>query len=487
MITSQTSFRWISTLMLVFLSVALAAVAQDEAWRPYDFNLDGVINHEDLFMLHRYWQASGTPLPPPESYWASDGMNVYRLLGNIGIGTEAPGVKLDVRGIARVRDLGTGSVLIYSDEDGGIVESGNASGVPVSKIWVNDTGVGLVTLYSPEGLRQTSLFSDSEGGILGIENSAGKTAVRVWANETTGEGLITLNDGQGRRRASFYSDAVGGILDIENYESEAAARVWVTDEGAGLITLNNLQGSPRAVFSVHSVGSGDLRLDGSNGNTNISLGATAQNSNHGIVSVHDSQGRTRAQMVVDQSGVGRFEVVSAKGTSEVGMMTDAKGRGILWANQTLSIEDHPAEQGSKIITSGLEGLEPALYHRGMVQLNEGRATLELPEDFLALADTRSMTIQLTPESLSSQGVAFERVGKNQIMIGELHGGAGSYPVHYVVQARRAGTEQFKAILSEQEFAQKFKGEPAGVSLEKPVKVRQPLASPRSVMDGDGGK
>jgi len=437
--------------------LAGVALAQEVDWHRSDSNNDGVVDHQDLYNLHKVWQVSGQPLSPADSVWSLVGEDIYRFEGNVGIGTTTPGEKLDVRGAIRSDDpAGEGTVTLFADPDGGIVEVTNPLGGSAARLWTMPSGAGLLTLHDPEGYRQTSLFSGEYGGEIEILNQAGSRASYFWA------------------------DAGGGYVDVQNAEAQLAGSMWVTDAGGGTVTLYDGgvialfppgDETLRAQLSANSNAVGDLWLYGPNTSPNVSLTATEGNNNHGAVSVYDSEGYARAQLFVDSSGDGQLALENSKGILTAGIATDDSGGSVVWASQSCSVADHPSLPDSKIVYSALEGREAAIYCRGAVRLEQGRAVIELPEDFVALASPGTLTVQLTPGSLNSQGLAFETLGKGRIEIGELGGGTGSYPVHYLVHAERTGYENHKAVVSAEEFSQVF-------AAQAPVSAK-PMAARRS--------
>ena len=86
-----------------------------------------------------------------------------------------------------------------------------------------------------------------------------------------------------------------------------------------------------------------------------------------------------------------------------------------------------------------------MYVRGSGRLVNGRATIELPDHFRNLASEPGMTIQLTPASADSRGLAYTKKGLDGIEVVELNGGTGNYEFDWRVEAVRKGWENYKVI------------------------------------------
>ena len=137
------------------------------------------------------------------------------------------------------------------------------------------------------------------------------------------------------------------------------------------------------------------------------------------------------------------------------MFVNTSGQGVVFGDIKSFIVEHPTRPGYKIVYISLEGPEAGMYDRGIVQLIDGRATIELPEHFAALANEQTITVQLTPGSLDSKGLAVGSIREGWIEIGELAGGTGSYDVHYLVHAVRRGFEDHQVVITEEEFKAQF--------------------------------
>ncbi|MCW5935767.1 MAG: hypothetical protein KIT11_00475 [Fimbriimonadaceae bacterium] len=111
------------------------------------------------------------------------------------------------------------------------------------------------------------------------------------------------------------------------------------------------------------------------------------------------------------------------------------------------IEVNPDDPSTDIVYACIEGPEAAMYVRGTGQLVNGRAIIELPQHFRVLADGDSITVILTPGSLSSKGLAYERKGLGGITVGEIGGGRGNYRFDWEVKATRARFRDYKVLRS----------------------------------------
>ncbi len=244
-------------------------------------------------------------------------------------------------------------------------------------------------------------------------------------------------------------------------------------------------GTVRASVDVVSDGSGVLRAFGPNGETNVEISSTEE-PNHGFVSVDNENGDTRVEVSVLASGAGFVSTVGpngndntrltfltanpdhgfisvqdSTGTSKAGIFVNESGQGEIFADVKDFVVDHPTRPGSKIVYASLEGPEAAIYHRGVVKLTTGRAAIELPEHFTALANPDTITVQLTPRSFDSQGLGFGAIHDGRIEIRELHKGKGSYDVHFVVHALRRGFEDRRPVLAGDEFDRRFSARAPG--------------------------
>lgn len=289
-----------------------------------------------------------------------------------------------------------------------------------------------------------------------------------------------------RVKSSESEDSAGRLQVLGNNNN---LNVELTNvEGAanrGRATVNDADGNARLVSEVLSTGVGAVALRGPNGNDNVLLSARQADSNRGTVGVANSTGTVRGELLVsDANDAGRLHLFGPNGTINVAleerfdatnggwisvndsggnpqaaMFVNPSGQGEMFAHVKNFVVDHPERPGHRIVYSSLEGPEVGIYTRGVARLEEGRAHIELPEHFAALAVPGTVTVQLTPASVDSRGVAAVRSGTRTVEIAELGGGEGSYEVHYLVQAERSGFDDYRPVIDREEFRRHYGFDP----------------------------
>lgn len=103
---------------------------------------------------------------------------------------------------------------------------------------------------------------------------------------------------------------------------------------------------------------------------------------------------------------------------------------------------HPADSAREIVYSCLEGPEAAVYVRGRARLARGVAEVAYPEHFAHVVNPETVTVQLTPRSASSAGLAVVDQSAAGFNVRELADGSGSYDFDYHATGVRRGYEGF---------------------------------------------
>src|SRR5262249_41597207 len=139
-------------------------------------------------------------------------------------------------------------------------------------------------------------------------------------------------------------------------------------------------------------------------------------------------------------------------TARAGMFVDENGLGVVMADVKSFRVPHPTQPDMDIVYACVEGPEVAVYVRGTAHLVNGEAVISLPDHFASVASPDGMTVQVTPLSADSQGLAVITKRLNGIEVKELHRGTGNYEFDWEVKGVRKGHEDYKVTRPRSESA-----------------------------------
>lgn len=312
------------------------------------------------------------------------------------------------------------------------------------------------------------------------------------AGTVESRGLEVQNSSGSTRAETFVSSDVGILATYGSNGNLNARFNYVTGfSNNGHIGVYNSSGSRRAGMAVNGGGPGNIFTEGDNGNSNTSLTYLSGYLNNGYVAAHDSNGSIRAGLYVTSSDVGRVftqgpngslnarlsflggypnngfvAAYDSSGNSQAGMYVDSSGNGIVFGDTKSFRVPNPDDPETDIWYASLEGPEAAAYVRGTARLVGGRAVIDLPTHFRAVASPGGLTVTVTPLAAESKGLAVVDKSLDGIEVRELAGGDGSYDFDYMIMAVRRGHEDFRVI--------------------RPVGEAQPAGGAREAAPIDGG-
>ena len=190
----------------------------------------------------------------------------------------------------------------------------------------------------------------------------------------------------------------------------------------GYMSVADEKGNHMGIITITDMGAGNFRTYGPNNSTNFSVGHLSSNANHGYVSVMDANSNTKAGMYVNSSGQGQI-------------FADIKNFRM----------DHPENEGSSIWYASIEGPEAAAYERGTGRLSDGEVFISYSDHYGMVANTNTVTIQLTPHSADTYGLAVIEKSSGGFKVKELKGGTGNFSFDWEVKAKRKGFEDYEVI------------------------------------------
>jgi hypothetical protein len=104
-----------------------------------------------------------------------------------------------------------------------------------------------------------------------------------------------------------------------------------------------------------------------------------------------------------------------------------------------------------IVYTCVEGPEAAAYVRGTATLSNGIAEIEFPEHFQIVASEIGLTVQITPLSADSRGLAVIKKNSEGFEVKELFDGIGNYSFDWEAKCVRRGYEDFQVLQENNEM------------------------------------
>jgi hypothetical protein len=134
------------------------------------------------------------------------------------------------------------------------------------------------------------------------------------------------------------------------------------------------------------------------------------------------------------------------------MFVDGNGRGVVMADIKNFRVPHPTRPDTDIVYACIEGPEAVVYLRGTARLVDGEAVISLPDHFTGVSSFEGMTVQVTPLSADSLGLAVVSKRPGGIEVKELHRGTGNYEFDWGLKCVRKGHEDYCVTRPRSEMA-----------------------------------
>ncbi len=458
----------------------------DALWLEVSVRLDGGGEYTELSPRqpltatpYALYALSG---PGSGGFWAANGDDIYNTnMGNVGIGTSEPSHLLHVESSEERAIFGDNlatsgtayGVYGRSNSTTGFGVYGKATAFSGGNFGVrgdtwSETGVGVFGIAAMGTGNNYGVYGQSQSqtgrAVYGLANSAVGVNYGVygvsnspdgWAGYFEGRGYFSGDVGIGTPSPAEALD-VDGTVKMTGFQlttsptdgyvltsdgggvgswqpSGTGDSLWMTngddiyynDGNVGIGTATpdyDLDVASRAFMDTTEAGAGWIATAGPNGNLNAHFTHLNGYPNNGYVSAKNSFGTTRAGMYITAGGLGEI-------------YADVKNFRV----------PNPNLPGTDIWYACPEGPEAAAYIRGTAHLVDGRATVTFPDHFTAVATSQGMTVQITPHSAESKGLAVVERSVEGFVVRELFSGAGTYDFDYTVMAVRQGHEDYRVI------------------------------------------
>jgi hypothetical protein len=302
--------------------------------------------------------------------------------------------------------------------------------------------VGMGTTTSSSGLTVLSQVTGADGvHAIGGANPTG----------TAGDGLVAT----GGTGATGGGGSEGGAGVIGRGGVGAPA-------GAGVIGI----GAFAPPFGGTGIFGFGANSDTGPGRGIVGVGGRGDAGTDGVTGIHGYGGDA------DFSGgmfpsVGGAGLVGTPGIGEVaGAAVVALGDFIATGIKSFA-NPHPTNPAQEIRFVCLEGNESGTYFRGSARSVDGRAVIDVPEEFRLVTNHEGMTVQLTAVGARAD-LWIEARGLDQIVVRS----DADVEFDYFVNGVRRGFEEYEAITTNRSFVPEMAGEAFGA--QYPDAVRQML-------------
>ena len=288
--------------------------------------------------------------------------------------------------------------------------------------------------------------------ILSIANGgvgSNQLGEQVVFGDSSTPGKVTVGKG-GNPAAVLASNGSGaGGLGVFNSSGNPSVVIGALDTIAGAygaFAVYNLAGSfPILTVEPNTGASGGVFLSNGSGTHVVNIGTNGFAD--GSIGGYNRASYPTFYLGADNAGAGLLQIATANGFPTAGIRGST---GQVWGSVKSFRVPDPTDPSRLIQYSAIEGPEVAMYFRGTAQLTNGRAHIEFPDHFSALAVPGSVTVSLTPRSGQSRGLAVAEVSLSGVDVVELDYGTGSYDFDYVVYAVRRGFDDYEVYLDSKE-------------------------------------
>ncbi|MBW4668221.1 MAG: hypothetical protein KME60_12555 [Cyanomargarita calcarea GSE-NOS-MK-12-04C] len=398
-------------------------------------------------------------ITPGSSQWqGADGGPISYTKGSVGIGTDNPQDKLHLAGNLRI--LTDSNPIRFTSA---------WSGFP-------DLAINQAEISNDTGTFKTLM-------IVGNKSAGGVRRVSVWDKLEVNGAIIPKAGNLETAGIMFPKDPGGGSGDaawIRYYRRGDSGEATTFEIG----TSNDPDDHIALMPSLGNVGIGTIQPQGK---LDVNGGILAKN-----VQVRNSDNQGVVGISVNVESCGYIETRNSKNNvvTQINTITNTQdgiilvrsgdgeekirleGNGNIFTSGNISCNaiyakvkpfliDHPEDETKNIVYAAIEGPECAAYIRGKAKLNCGQAEVAFPDHFSVVVNPTTITIQLTPRSAESKGLAVLEQSEDGFLVKELWQGEGNYEFDYFVAGVRKGLENFTPVVTKGFSAFAMPGTEAG--------------------------
>jgi hypothetical protein len=341
---------------------------------------------------------------------------------------------------------------------------------------LNGTFAGVRAKWADDPLDHYAYLGSEKYGIYAESGNSDEMGIRyggrfTGASQTYAYGLMSTATGYGAdtsyggyfQASNFGTGEARGIYSYasSNENDAYGGRFYVENTGTGTHYGVYASADDYAIYAANNQGPAYnyAYLAGANYGIYTQSGKSTDTVSHGGGSFNASSNAAAYGVTAIAKGYGYYNVRGVSGTAYSYGSSDAYGLygsasassgtayGLYVASGSKSwVNPDPEDPGQSIAYVTIESGENLTYCRGTARLEDGHAEVELPDHFRKVTSPdHPITVQLTPGSAKSMGLAVTYKSNSRIKVDELYEGKGNYSFDYTVQGVRLGYEDFEPI------------------------------------------
>jgi hypothetical protein len=167
--------------------------------------------------------------------------------------------------------------------------------------------------------------------------------------------------------------------------------------------------------------------------------------NNGQIFTFGSNNNNLVGLGISEWNGGYVSVFDQAGGLQAGIYVNSGNQGYIFGDIKAFKVTNPRDIRTDIWYAAVEGPEAAIYTRGKGRLVNGAAVIELPDHFKDMVIESTMTVQVTPQSADSEGLAVVSPSVDGIEVRELRRGHGTYDFYWEVKGVRKGHDNFEVV------------------------------------------
>lgn len=332
---------------------------------------------------------------------------------------------------------------LYAETAGG--SSGSNDGIwKKTPSYVYTEAPVFINNSSDQSLVNIMAFTDSpKDGFLTVNGNDEAKVMLMSVQSTTGRhgGIALLDENAANKVLVAGSKETGAVNLIGNDKTE----LYMTSSE---VTGYNTTGYSAYSLYTGNTGAGTLNLYGTNRYTNVQIGAADGDDNTGGVWIRNNNGSDLLRITSLENYPANGGIAIYGGSQNKGMFYVAEnGKSRLVVDEiyntngvslTSSTVDHTVQtrSGESSACYITETSDNQILVRGTALLQDGECVISLPSDAIRKIQENTVSIQLTPLSASSKGLAVVRKETASFAVAELMSGTGSYEFDWTLTAVR---------------------------------------------------